>query len=704
MRASFFVSLIAACGLCLAFFGYYNLLSSNVEKETQATVEALLEQSRQSIARNLSTIFHSMETAALAIEMLDQDDKDTVFHFLTHVSAKNGFKRMGIILPEGTMRTTDAKTGNLKDRPYLSKALAGQANLSGALEERLGSVNEFINVYAVPLHYQNKVIAVLFGTYTMERLASLLSVSLFGGQGYTYILRKDGTLIAAMRKEAVTEYPQLLNALADTLRNLSGIDLQHDEMANDRSGQFRFVLNGHIQHAYYAPVGLDDLYVLTVVPDAVIREQTSARMVQTLWFLLALMAGLALLLVQLVRMHKKAELQTRLALEEAAASRAKSLFLSTMSHEIRTPLNAIVGFVHLLGKTRLDDGQKNQLRKINISCDALLRIINDVLDFSKIESGRMELESIPFSLHAQLDAIQSIVGESARAKGLALHLDMAPDVPDALEGDPTRMNQVLLNLLNNAIKFTTEGFVHLRVEQLDQKGPGVRLSFQVDDSGIGITPEQSATLFKPFTQADNSTTRRYGGSGLGLAISRQLARLMGGDIVFCSEPGKGSTFRFSAHFGLAAPESVTPAPNIAQNGPARWRDKSILVVEDNEINQEIISAILSDFGLVPHMATNGEEGVEMASRQPYDLIFMDMQMPVMDGLTATRTLRAKAKQPSNHFPWLATIPIVALTANAMFEDRQRCLEAGMSDYLSKPIDVEATRACLERWLGRPNAV
>ena len=383
-----------------------------------------------------------------------------------------------------------------------------------------------------------------------------------------------------------------------------------------------------------------------------------------------------------------------------AATRAKSDFLATMSHEIRTPMNAVLGFLHLFDRNNLTPRQLDYLEKITVSATGLLRIINDILDFSKIEAGKLEIECQSFDVYACVDAAQSIMGFSAREKGLDLQVRVADNVPGTVCGDRQRLSQVLINLLNNAVKFTPEGSVTLEVA-LHQPSPAlpdagsVDLLFSITDTGIGMDEEQISRIFQPFAQADTSTSRRFGGTGLGLVISRRLVQLMGGDIEVTSTPGQGTTFRFFVRLGSGhRQEADLPQAQAAQVDCDHWRDMRVLVVEDNEINQEIAGEMLRQLGFVVDFANDGLQSLDKVEEQEYVLIFMDMQMPGMDGLEATRRIRLKGAVR----PELKSLPIVAMTANAMLDDRRRCLLAGMDDHLSKPIEPLELRKILIKWL------
>jgi PAS domain S-box-containing protein len=391
--------------------------------------------------------------------------------------------------------------------------------------------------------------------------------------------------------------------------------------------------------------------------------------------------------------RKRTERQLKKSMAAAeAVNHAKSEFLANMSHEIRTPMNAIIGFSHLCLQSRLEPEQQDYLEKVYRSANSLLGIINDILDFSKVEAGKMEVEKIPFRLDTVLRSAADIASIRAAEKGLALHFDKEPGIPQALAGDPLRLGQVLNNLIGNAIKFTEAGEVTVRIGIESQDSGHFVLGFAVRDTGIGMTPEQIGKLFQSFSQADTSTTRKYGGTGLGLAISRRFVELMGGTMWVESTPGKGSVFAFnlpfaSQHEELTVDTGKTSVPALASLSGLR-----VLLVEDNELNRQLATKLLMRAGMEVSTANDGAEAVEAVKQRKFDAVLMDVQMPNMDGLEATRAIRRD--------PALAELPIIAMTANVMTGDRERCLAAGMSDYLSKPIQHNVLYAALARWTKR----
>ena len=388
--------------------------------------------------------------------------------------------------------------------------------------------------------------------------------------------------------------------------------------------------------------------------------------------------------------------ERKLAEERAEEGcRAKGAFLANMSHEIRTPMNAIIGMTAIALRHAIDPLQREQLQKVETASHHLLRLLNTILDLSKVEAGHLAIEHIGFSLTESLAQLKNLVSQKIEEKGLHFKIEVADWLcRQALLGDPMRLNQVLINLVGNAVKFTESGHVAIRIEVADDDQSEMLLRFEVNDTGIGISAEDQQRLFMAFEQADSSMTRKYGGTGLGLALSKRLVQLMGGDIGVVSEPGQGSTFWFTVRLAKGSPAATEPIAEIGRSAEeqlmACHAGARILIVEDEPINALIAQDMLEQVSLDTDVASDGHEAIARALIGHYDLILMDMQLPVLNGLDATRAIRSDSINMQT--------PIVAMTANAFDDDKQACLNAGMNDHIAKPFVPEVFYKTILRWL------
>jgi PAS domain S-box-containing protein len=397
-----------------------------------------------------------------------------------------------------------------------------------------------------------------------------------------------------------------------------------------------------------------------------------------------------------------ADVELRRAKETAEESaRAKAIFLATMSHELRTPMNGVLGCTQLLQDTALTDPQRQLLETMHRSAESLLVLVNDILDFSKIEAGKMSLEVADVELHPLIADVVTLTSEAAKKKGLLVQVQLAPDIPAVLRGDPVRLRQILFNLVGNAVKFTERGVIHVSVKTVpcnQNDSDAIVLQWTVKDTGIGITAEQQARLFGAYSQAEVSTARKYGGTGLGLMICCQLVELMGGAMMVESVPGKGSSFTYFTSL-LPAIQRTTSAhpvkPSIASMAD-RTTPLRILVVDDNEINQVVACKFLQKLGCQVEVARNGREAVDSIARATYDAVLMDCEMPEMNGYEATQEIRRQEQDTTRH------LPIMALTGHASSEDEQKCRQAGMDDVVTKPMTLPILREKLERLFAQPD--
>jgi signal transduction histidine kinase/CheY-like chemotaxis protein/HPt (histidine-containing phosphotransfer) domain-containing protein len=393
--------------------------------------------------------------------------------------------------------------------------------------------------------------------------------------------------------------------------------------------------------------------------------------------------------------RKETEAQLREAMHSAqVANEAKNSFLANISHEVRTPMNSVIGMAQLALRTELTEKQRDYVDKILRSARHQLQIINDILDFSKAEAGKFELESVDFDFEQLMTDVADYARGAAEAKGLELVLDVQPRFDVLLRGDALRLKQVLMNYVSNAIKFTQCGRITVRAKLAEETLFDYVVRFEVEDTGMGMDEAAQKLLFKPFNQVDVSITRAHGGTGLGLAISKQLAELMGGEVGVRSRSGQGSTFWFTARLGRGAAKSVPAAmqKSASLQAQRRFEGVHVLLAEDNAFNQQVASEVLAQAGVRVTLANNGQEAVELMRRERFDCVLMDVQMPVMDGLQATRTIRAE--HPTTE------IPIIGLTANVDEKSRAQCAAAGMNDFVGKPIEFEDLLAALEKCLGR----
>jgi len=483
-----------------------------------------------------------------------------------------------------------------------------------------------------------------------------------------------------------------------------------------------FLRDGHIENLEYELLRKDGTIVPVVVNSTSVRD-ASGRITASRSMLFD-NTERRLRDHQIERLNE--ELERRVE-EAEAANQAKSMFLANMSHEIRTPMNAIIGLAHLLRGEVAGTRSADRLEKIMQSARHLLDIINDILDLSKIEAGKLALEITDFELEGVLRSVCTIVSDRAQAKGIELVVEVDPHLPRIARGDATRLRQALLNYASNAVKFTERGSIALRLWRVAERNGEIEVRFEVEDTGIGIAPQIAQTLFKAFQQADSSTTRRFGGTGLGLAITKRLAELMHGEVGLQSEPGKGSLFWFTARIAQAPADSraaahadltvpltrprvtasmrdATPETgSLPKNSPAaqpepkwnaatsepRFDELRLLLAEDHPVNREVVLALLEPTAIAIEIAHDGQEAVERAATGTFDLILMDVQMPVMDGLQATRAIR--------RLPRHATTPIIAMTADAFADDKARCMAAGMSDYVAKPFEPDDLLALIRKW-------
>jgi signal transduction histidine kinase/CheY-like chemotaxis protein len=511
-------------------------------------------------------------------------------------------------------------------------------------------------------HHSEKIVAVTVGARLIGAISRAHIIQLLSGR-FGFALYSRASLLTHLSPDClcVVEGTPILDVLQMTLSRSGDAFLQDVALA-DTAGNY---------------LGVITFETLVRLQAGIVRRQINEAK-----------QGRELLSLQNV------ELQ---AAKDAAenANRIKGDFLANMSHEVRTPMHGIIGLTQLALEGELPAAERELILKASESAASLLGILNDILDLTKIEAGKLRIEKLPFDLDRSLELVKSLFGQLAAEKDIQFDIVRSPEVPRGLLGDALRMRQILNNLLSNALKFTKKGMVTLtvRVESTSSDGRSTELQFEVKDTGIGISPDQQMRIFHPFEQADTSTTRRFGGTGLGLAISRHLVDMMGGRIELESSAGEGSLFRVSLPFGIstqmiAGPGTSERAPRVNLNGVR------VLLVEDNRINVLLATKLLEREGVRLTVAENGQVALDLLDARPddFDLVLMDIQMPVLDGHEATRILRRNSR--------FSTLPVIAMTADAMSDDRQACLDAGMQDYLPKPVNADLLFATIDRWRGR----
>ncbi|MGP9810287.1 ATP-binding protein [Rhodopseudomonas sp. NSM] len=678
---------ITAAALILSIVGSNLIFLGNLRESTRQTAEANLQRYTLTLSEEADRSLKSLDLVLSSVgdylarrDVTDSNSyKRTVSGQDSHILLKEKITGLpqidavSMIDDKGKLinfsRYWPIPDVDVSDRDYF-KALSSDANLETFISAPVRNRgNGSWNIYlARRLDDPNgKFMGMLLGAMSQRYIENFFAATAPGPDTEIALVRDDDLLLAT--------YPH--SEAIGQLKSSGG------RLALEAGGKLREAGGGARKPLIRSARMLPNYPVLVTVAQ---HEDDLLRSWQEMAALLIAMSVVSALIIltgsiAIARWWNKQAVYTEAA---EAASAAKSSFVAMMSHEIRTPMNAVLGLANNLLETRLDAEQRRAVVGIHDAGDNLLEILDDILDFSKLEAGRLPLELIPFSPHSIVEHSLSMIGPRAIAKGLAIGAEIGDDLPRALIGDPGRIRQVLLNLLSNAVKFTASGKIVVALEALSNDGVTARMQWTVSDTGIGIDPDKIESLFSDFVQADNSIRRRFGGSGLGLAISRRLIEQMGGRINVSSTPGQGSAFRFT----LTLPVTTDNPPKeedhqlryaeLRARIAAGGRPLRLLIVDDNPTNRAVAVRMLAEFAIQSDTACDGAEAVTAATRFSYDAILMDMRMPEMDGLAATRAIRAKGGA-------LATVPIIAFTANAFIEDEIACRDAGMNDHIAKPV-------------------
>ena len=747
LRAKLLAPFIAgtlALTLFLAWYTYSSarkavedamLLISEAKTAHAASSMALLFKSMSSSLQNMVVDPHV--TSLFVAQHAASAAKTETADWLEIITQGNEYYRDILIVDKNGVCISSSNTGfvggSYADRPYVQKALNGMFTFG---DSTVGLVTKrFSTISAVPVDTEDGIVGALILMNDFPKIVDYDTNSSHDSQTiFTALLSPDGVFMAHIDRKLMGNekhaFPELYTELAKV---------------GEKGGPVSYTLRG-VPHVGYAKLEGSSKWV--VVTSGVSKEvfapayRVGLTVLGISFAFLALVSfmvirfanGILTSLLSLIHYAKRVsegDLESQLgptkrkdelgvlhnALQRLVsslqsmlkktqeASEMKGQFLANMSHEIRTPLNAIIGMTHLsLRDGNISAKQLGYLDKIQLAAKSLLGLINDILDLSKVEAGMLEMENTSFSLRETLKNILAIHQENAAARCISLEFDYQPNAPTHFSGDPLRIGQIVNNLVGNAIKFTPQGQVTVRCWEATQDTKSLQstMHISVTDTGIGITPEVLATLFQPFTQADASISRQFGGTGLGLAISHKLVALLGGEFTVTSEIGKGTTFSFSLPLQRnekAAKESDAVLPLDVAFEQLRLQGKRILVAEDNEINQLIMQELIAPSGAIVTLANNGQEAVDAVTNLDFDLVLMDMQMPLMDGITATRCIRELEKARD--------LPIIAVTANAMKEDKDKGFACGMNDYITKPVDPMQLLQMLRIWLAagkRPAAV
>lgn len=723
---SFFIIMTAACTLCFIW-----LIQASSKASQKAGVEMdtlyLRELTTQTIGHfhtSINSQFSQLRTSVASMKREDLEDLESLKSYLEQARKHNEFNFFALVDDEGRYYCADGVFPGASKISFLGRLLQGEKNLLSYNETILGDDIILIGDSVTPFAFGGHTMIAVLAGLDINAINSQLSLKRVDAKTYSSMIDQSGKfIINNSYNSRLTQSSNIFSKLRKYAEFEQGYSLEdvREDLKNGGSGLSSYEVDGEKQYMYYAPIQGTDWYLLTIIPYEVVDSTISdligilnRNSIGMMVFILTLLSAAFVFYYISISRNEKRMQEANVAAEEARrkaeeASCAKSEFLSRMSHEIRTPMNGIIG-MNTIARQNINHPEKAEecLRKQALSTQHLLSLINDVLDMSKIESGKIEIKRESFYLKDLLEQISTSYYSQAEIRGINYETILENEIGGSLIGDSLRLNQILNNLLSNAMKFTPAGgTVRLRISEVLETGREIRLKFEVTDTGCGIAEENLEKVFESFEQENSEVTKKYGGTGLGLAIVKRFTELMGGRIWVDSQVGSGSTFAVELPFGIDREEGPggileqgTEFSGIASNQTEShakfdFTGRHFLLAEDNEINMEIAVELIGMTGAATDTAENGREALELFSRSEpgyYDLILMDVHMPVMDGYEATKQIRCLERPDALH------IPIFAMTANAFDEDKEESERAGMDAHIAKPLDVEALYRTISRFL------